>query len=72
MKAEEKLERISCRKWSCKIGSDLVWENDGLELLRKQVAVSHSAPCAAPPQSSVSLENGLTGIWSTQGREELA
>ena len=30
------------------------------------------APCAAPPQSRVPLENWFTGIWSTQGREELA
>lgn len=35
------------------------------------MAVS-AAPCAVPPQSSVSLENPFAGIWSTQGKEELA
>lgn len=35
MDAEKKLEKMSCRKWSCKISSDFVWENDGPGLPEK-------------------------------------
>lgn len=75
MEGEEKLERISCR-------SGLVRDEQGFSVgsagwpwaPREEEAAGSIpwAPCAAPPQSRASLENQFAGIWSTQGRQEVA
>lgn len=55
------------------VSSDFVWEMMAWAPGGNEVAVLSSAfPHAALPQSSLSLENRVTGIWSTRGREELA
>lgn len=54
--SKEELERISCRKWSCKTSCDLVWENDGTGLLEKMKWLFSRFMCG------MATEQCITGI----------